>query len=348
MKRSVKVGGREMLKYQYVVIQGDTDYYEMLIHDTLQRGDAVAATGIFDVKSRALKDRLYKIYRMNRSKKRYKLNSLLKPFMFHRRIDDNKPVCFLIWGQYANEVNAFWGRDLRRRYPGCKLVCRFEDVIEKMPYRNINDYKDSFDLLQTFDELEARKYGIDYFPSWYDKTDGIEEGIESDVLFIGRGKDRIEEIVELYKRLTEAGLNCKFYLVDVPENKRVKIGNLEYGGYLPYRKVLEYVKGTKCMVEILQQDAESETLRVFEAIAYNKKLITNNHFISKKTYYSPEKIQIYEKVEDIDITFIQDKKQIKYEEGLLSQYLPIKLFEYTDTVLSKKDEKIKDGGASKW
>lgn len=323
------------LKYQYVIIQTEADYYELLTMKSIQRKDVFSATGLFDVKAGRLRDALYKIYRFNRRKHWYGLNRLLLPFIYHRKIDGGKPVCFVIWAQYANDVKAFWGNILRKKYPGCKLVCRFQDVIEKMPYKNIDDYRDAFDLLQTFDEKEASKYNIDYFPFWYDSVDDIDNGEKSDVLFVGRAKDRLNEILSLYKRLYEMSVNCKFYLVGVPKDKQVNIGNVVYGDYLPYKKVLELVKGTKCMVEILQHNTESETLRVFEAIAYNKKLITNNKHLMLKDYYSPDKIQIFDSVDEISIDFIKDERStICYEKKFIDRLRPVELFKHVDSLLT--------------
>lgn len=326
---------RNNLKYQYVIIQTEADYYELLTQKSVLNKDVVSATGLFDVKPGRLRDALYKIYRFIRFKHWYGLNRLLLPFMYHRKIDNKKPICFIIWGQYANEVKAFLGKKLKKRYPGCKLVCRFDDIIEKMPYKNICDYRDAFDLLQTFDEKESAKYNIDYFPSWYDSVEGIDVGEKSDILFVGRAKDRLNEILSLYKRLYDASVNCKFYLVGVPKDKQVNIGNVIYGDYLPYKKVLELVKGTKCMVEILQQDAQSETLRVFEAITYNKKLITNNKHLIAKDYYSPDKIQIFNAVDEINIDFIKDDRStICYEKKFTEKLRPIELFKHVDSILS--------------
>jgi len=324
------------LKYQYVIIQTEADYYELLTKKSVLKKDVVSATGLFDVKAGILRNALYKIYRFNRCKHWYGLNRLLLPFFYHRKIDGNKPVCFIIWAQYANDVKAFWGSILRKMYPGCKLVCRFQDVIEKMPYKNIDDYKDAFDLLQTFDSKEASKYNIDYFPFWYDYIDNIDIGEKSDVLFVGRAKDRLNEILSLYKRLYEKSVNCKFYLVGVPKDKQINVGNVVYGDYLSYSKVLELVKGTKCMVEILQHNTESETLRVFEAIMYNKKLITNNKYLMSKDYYSPDKIQIFNSVDDISIEFIKDNINfISYEKKHIERLKPIHLLRHIDLYLTE-------------
>lgn len=322
------------MRYQYVIIQADSDYYKAMTQQTEKRKDAIVLNGLFDCESKLLLSFLRKVYYHLPTTN---LKKCLLPFMFNRKLPLDKPVCFVVLGWYANLVKDFLEEHLRKKYPGCKIVCRFEDIIEKMPYRNFAEYKDCFDMLLTFDEKEASKYNIPYYSSWYDECDvpDGDEIEESDVLFIGRAKDRMEEIIEAYKKLTGAGLKCKFYLVGVPEEKRVLPDEIEYGDYLPYLTVLQYVKKTKCMLEILQRNAESETLRVFEAIFYNKKLITNSPKILTREYYDPQKIFYYKTIEELDPTFINDGKAISYDNRFREKLKPYNMLSFIDDYLSE-------------
>jgi hypothetical protein len=191
-------------------------------------------------------------------------------------------------------------------------------------------------MLLTLDERESRKYNIPYYPSWYDECEVPEDaGIEdSDVLFIGRAKDRLQEIVEVFEKLSDAGLKCKFCLVDVPEEKRIHPDRIDYCSYIPYTTVLQYVKKTKCMLEILQKDMESETLRVFEAIQYNKKLITSNRNILTREYYDPQKIFYYEKVQDLDPDFVNCGPEVVYEDKYREMSKPRNMLRFIDNYLS--------------
>lgn len=326
-------GGLSM-NYQYVIIQGDDDYYKAMTQQTVKRGEAIVLNSLFDCKSNLACVYLRKVYNHLPT---VGLKKLLLPFMFNRDMPADKPVCFILMGGYANAVKDCLGAHLRRKYPGCKIVCRFEDIIEKMPYRNFDEYKEHFDMLLTLDELEARKYNIPYYPSWYDECEVPDaEGIEeSDVLFVGRAKDRLPEIIEAYEKLAGAGLNCKFCLVDVPEDKRVYPDKITYCAYIPYRTVLQYVKKTKCMLEILQKDMESETLRVFEAIHYNKKLITSNKNILIREFYDPQKIFYYEEIEDLDPGFVTNGTEVTYEDRFREISKPYNMLRFIDNYLSE-------------
>lgn len=326
------------LKYQYVIIQGDNDYYEMMTENTKKRKEAIIINGLFDIKPGFFKKIVNKIYHCFEDKKKYGKTKILLPFMFRRKLKGDKPVCFIIWGWYANDVKSYLGQYLRKKYPGCKIVCRFEDIIEKMAYENIEDYRDAFDYLQSFDESDAKKHNVDYFPSWYDSIEVIDSDTIrcSDVFFVGRAKERFDILIQIYDYLESRGIECLFFLVDVPEEKRVHRKNIIYSGYIPYYNVLQMVKKTKCLLEIPQEFGTSETLRVYEAITYNKKLITNNMHIKNKDYYSEQAILCFRELDDIDISFINADFGNLYTEDQVKRLRPIKMLEYIDAVLQNQ------------
>jgi len=49
--------------------------------------------------------------------------------------------------------------------------------------------------------------------------------------------------------------------------------------FMPYEENLEYIKRSKCLLEIMQEGGNGYILRTCEAVAYNKKIITNNKIL---------------------------------------------------------------------
>ena len=79
-------------------------------------------------------------------------------------------------------------------------------------------------------------------------------------------------------------------------------------------------------MEILQKGQTGPTLRYFEAVCYNKKLLTNNPHIVNFPFYKPEWMKIYQKPEDIDINWLKEKEQIDY--GYNGEFSPTKLIDF--------------------
>ena len=59
---------------------------------------------------------------------------------------------------------------------------------------------------------------------------------------------------------------------------------------MPYFDVLKYVKRSKCVLNIAQENVEGLTLRDFEAIGMGKYLITNNAFLKTTQFYVEENV----------------------------------------------------------
>lgn len=151
----------------------------------------------------------------------------------------------------------------------------------------------------------------------------------TDVFFVGAAKNRMQKILETYDILEKAGLNCYFYVMDAkpPYNQeRRGINYVPKDVWLSYEECIQYVQHTKCVLEIMQQGAKGETLRVWEAITYGKMLLTNNQSMKDSKFYSPDYISIIPENGDIDVDRIKsfESKQNPFKEDIT----PEKFLEY--------------------
>ena len=106
--------------------------------------------------------------------------------------------------------------------------------------------------------------------------------------------------------------------------------DLEYmHDFMKYDDVVGEIKASNCILEILQPNQKMQTIRYFEAIVYNKKLLTNNSNIYELPYYDSRYMKVYSKTEDIDFDWIKKKEKIQYDYN--NEFSPNELV----TVLSK-------------
>ncbi len=75
--------------------------------------------------------------------------------------------------------------------------------------------------------------------------------------------------------------------------------------WLPYRDVLKKISESNCILEILQGNQKTQSIRYFEAIAYNKKLLTNNPNIFNMPYYDKRYMKYFRTVKDIDFEWVK-------------------------------------------
>ena len=114
-------------------------------------------------------------------------------------------------------------------------------------------------------------------------------------------KDRLDLLHSIYKKLVY--INKKFFITDVPLYKQIPKCGIEYNNYIGYEKVLDYIMQSNCILEVVQGVQTGLTYRVYEALCYNKKLLTNNQEVLNLPFYNKNYIHFFEKPEDIDPGF---------------------------------------------
>lgn len=144
----------------------------------------------------------------------------------------------------------------------------------------------------SFDREDAKKWGLRFLNTFYNlreiKTIANEDYFNYDFYFLGVAKDRADVISDLQEKLS--AYKCLFIVPSQPSQ------------YITYTENIQNVKSSKCIVEIVQQHQHDITLRPLEAIAYSRKLITNNIHIKDCPFYTSDNIFIWgvDRVEKLD------------------------------------------------
>lgn len=217
---------------------------------------------------------------------------------------------------------------LRKRFDSCYFVGYYLDI-HYARLQNIKYAKQKFDKLYIFDEIESKKMGIDYYPIPFSK------GISSDIAYVGQDKGRLKELVKIYDYLEPFGINCAFYIIGVPENKRIDRNGIVYGEPVDYETSLQYILNTNCVLELSVDGIESYSDRVQKAIAYNKKILTNNANIKKNPFFNSNMIKIYSSICEIDPYFVKETiDKISYNYN--NEFSPIYFLKRIQNDLCKK------------
>ena len=215
---------------------------------------------------------------------------------------------------------------LKEAFPNIKwflwLCNPCEDETYKIPeimriYGGAEGLKKQFDYCYTYHETDAKKYGFIYYPQFYpymvEDGDTVKKN-KYDVFFIGNAKNRFPLILSVFNKLRANGLKCKFIISRLPKEERVYEEGLEYiENGISYEKSLEYLKESKCIMEICN-DLNETSYRYAEALNWKKKLLINDLSIKKKPHYSETNMQIFKTADDIDIDWLrQDAVEYGYK-----------------------------------
>lgn len=193
----------------------------------------------------------------------------------------------------------------------------------------------------TYDKSDAEKYNMQYLnEQYYSKRQIPMKEKNSDTYFVGALKPgREKNIIDVFKKLKKDGLKNNFQIAKYHNN----ITNYQSQGFnflytkKSYTEVLEETVNTNCIVEILQDGQHAQTLRYFEAVCYNKKLLTNNENVKYLNFYNPKYIKIFKSANDIDCEWVKREDEVDYHYN--GEFSPLNFISRLDQLFAQKDKK---------
>ena len=239
--------------------------------------------------------------------------------LFKNDFSTNKTLCFVFTpGWYYPEFFDY----LKKKFKKSKFVFYFSDTIESklkaIPSLDINYLKENFDVVLSYNPQDVEKYNLKYTSIYYSKMpkswlESLPKYENVDVLFIGAARNRLSEIKHAYHRLTNAGLKCFFYVVCNSEKNKLRDEGILYSkSAMSFNEYIGRTMSTKCILEIVDNNTAGCTLRFWEAIMYNKKLITNYTGVKNNIFYNPLYMQYFTSVENIVTSFVTEKNDVFY------------------------------------
>jgi hypothetical protein len=243
---------------------------------------------------------------------------------FLKTYNKNEVVLFIFTCQYNMFFDTFFEtfiKFLKRCFPKSRYAFYYNDLIDTCYPECLDMIKQEFDMVLTFDKIDAQKYGLEYYGEIYSKNELNDDEIINpfDVFFVGSDRGRFDTILELFKKVSDANLSAIFYIFDIlkenkdrikefigeplfeDENKVIYKNSTIYKNvYCPYKKTLALINASKCIAEITLSQQRAATLRLLESVVYGKKLITNCKSAIEKTYYRENNIFVFDDINKID------------------------------------------------
>jgi hypothetical protein len=150
----------------------------------------------------------------------------------------------------------------------------------------------------SYDPEDCRKYGLNFNTQFYFKAIAdyrLEDyPMAYDFSFVGATKSRADKIAECEKLIDNRGFSKQFIVIDY--NSKVK---RVHG--IPYSEVIDIVRKSRCVVDILPDAQKGLSIRPLEALFMHKKLITNYKPMKELPFYSTRNIFIMGIDKDSDL-----------------------------------------------
>lgn len=318
------------MKYNYVII-GDTSWSYFFFYDLMRLNNVYylsSPTELLPGKVNLL------FFRAAFSPKRsglirYLAFNFIKRRMLDIMFDNKKPICYVFMDRhhilYNNENFMSW---IKQYHPCNKTVLYMLDLVSRNSFLNVQKANKDFDFIITYDKGDASKYGWAHLPTPFSKIEVQSlPGYNKDVYFCGYAKNRMKEIIQAYNLCSRLGYTCDFYIKDCPNSERVEAEGIHYDVEMTYYENIRHVVGAKCILEIMQKGAEGFTPRLWEAIMYDKHLITNNNVIANSEYYYEKGCHILS--DSMNVSF----EPVKYPQYIKESLSPFKLVSLLEETL---------------
>ncbi len=200
-----------------------------------------------------------------------------------------------------------------------KLLAYQWDGLSRFPA--IYSYIELFDRFFVFDKVDldykkSKLLPITNFYCDYNNFKISKEIHENDVFFIGslipKRMPQIELFIENTRKLN-LKLDINIYYISESHKDKYPIKGIKYiDKYLTYEENINQLKKSRIVIDFLNETHKGLSFRTFEAICFDKKLITNNPEVKKYDFYNPNNI------------FIWDGKNLDgLEEFILSPYIKL-------------------------
>lgn len=181
-----------------------------------------------------------------------------------------------------------------------------------------------FEHVYCYDKKESEIHGYEYMgETMFSNSmfEDIKPTNEYDLYFLGRFKSgRGNNIFDIAKRMNEHGVNfrCKIQKTSYGM-KEANLSKVEcediieyFDKFIVYKDVLRETAKTNCILELIQDTESDISLRYFEAVVFNKKLLTNNKNILKMKYYNPKYMKLFSSFDDIDYEWVKKIEKVDY------------------------------------
>ncbi len=248
-------------------------------------------------------------------------------FFRFKKIDKENDYYILSTNLRTPGLSYVYLRKFFRKNPNVHLVFLTIDTYSKPFCRCMRHLCENIPeiIVYTYDKDDADKYGFNYNICIYSKVDLPKQPVKYDLYFSGYDKGRLEMLKSIQKKCEKNNILSYIKVVSKEEKSGQKDGIHFIDYNMPYMEILNETMQTNCILEILQEGQAGSTLRYYEALMYNKKLLTNNKNIVNLPFYDSEYMFVFEKPEDIDYDWIARTENINYNYD--GRFSPLKIID---------------------
>lgn len=209
------------------------------------------------------------------------------PRLYPYNFPDDKPLCYVFFGNLQYIYQTSYLDYLRSHVPDVKIVLYMQDLVARNHQLHLERVANKFDLMITYDSGDAEKYNLAFHPTPMSRVEiAIDKSFKkSDIYFCGYAKNRWKKVHDVFRQCQRMGLRCDFNILDLPLDAERLEGINYITSPFSYIENLQHVISSHCVLEIMQDNADGFTPRLWESIMYDRHLLTNNNTVFESSFY---------------------------------------------------------------
>lgn len=214
----------------------------------------------------------------------FRLNFPKSIIWFNRDIEKVVVNTIIIFESLISKQFLKW---LRTVQPNARIIIWYWNIVDNT--LNPKMIKDKSIEKWSFSRKDSLMYGMKFNPAPYFKEVSLQsEEPVYDIVFVGKDKGRLKNILAYQTKFEKLGMSTKFIIT--PENKWKS--NRKYHKPIPYSDVLKLTSKSKAIFDFIEITDSGQSMRVYESLFNQKKLITNNQLIADYDFYDKKNIFI--------------------------------------------------------
>ncbi len=206
------------------------------------------------------------------------------------------------------------------------------DSCKKFPIDHLLD--GVFDRIFSFDKEDVKSFGLEHITNFiYLDKQPIKSNFKYDIFIVLSLDKRILQLNAIAKELETLKIIYKFILVSPRKPTNLHPGIEHRNQKMKTEELKMYLDNSKVILDLLRENHNGISFRIFEALAFQKKIITNNASVKNYAFYNPNNI------------LVLDPSNIKIDKGFFeTEYEPLDektyhkytVDHFTDVVFSLK------------
>lgn len=214
----------------------------------------------------------------------FRIPLLPKSYWYCKEVQDKEWLYIFVFDPLITKHYLNW---LKARFPNSKMNYLYGNMVGKARHITPQEVPEGIKVW-SYDEGDCQKYGMTLYHYPYFKV--FLKPLKTpkyDVMFVGADKGRAEYLIELEKKMNDAGLKTKFIITKqgkFDRNKKI------YQRPISYDELTNIVSESRAILNVVMPNQTGVTMRDIESMLFGVKLITTNATIEEKDFFNPNNI----------------------------------------------------------